>query len=86
MYILYFVHALLFDFLEIKVFVFVLMYTKNKIGPRGRGRPRRTRIDDLRRWFRNEDWLDIMRPDKESSGKRHLQGTFRTHSSRRNNE
>ena len=51
-------------------------------GKLGRGRPRRTWVDDLR------DWTGMRRYDQKkiSAEKRDLHGTFATNNSERNNE
>ena len=51
-------------------------------GKRGRGRPRRTWVDDLRDWTGTKQYDQI----KKAAGKRDLHGTFATHSSGSNNE
>ena len=51
-------------------------------GKRGRGRPRRTWVDDLRDWTKL-DWTGSKRYDqiKRAAERRGLHGTFATHSS-----
>ena len=51
-------------------------------GKRGRGRPRRTWVGDLRDWTGSKRYDQI----KIAADKRDLHGTFVTHSSGRNNE
>ena len=51
-------------------------------GKRGRGRPRRTWVDDIRDWTGSKRYDQI----KRAAEKRNLHGTFATHSSGRNTE
>ena len=51
-------------------------------GKRGRGRPRRTWVDDIRDWTGSKSYNQIKRAEE----KRDLHGTFATHSSGRNIE
>ena len=51
-------------------------------GKRGRGRPRRTWVDDIREWTGSKRYDEI----KRAAENRNLQGTFATHSSGRNAE
>ena len=51
-------------------------------GKRGRGRPRRTWVDDLRDWTGSKRYDQI----KIAAERRNLHGTFVTHSSGRNTE
>ena len=49
-------------------------------GKRGRGRPRRTWVDDIREWTGSKRYDQI----KRAAEKRNLHGGFATHSSGRN--
>ena len=51
-------------------------------GKRGRGRPRRTWVDDIREWTGSKRYDQI----KRAAENRNLHGTFTTHSSGRNTE
>ena len=51
-------------------------------GKRGRGRPRRTWVDDPRDWTGSKRYDQI----KRAAERRDLHGTFATHSGGRNNE